>query len=341
MFSILIVDDHPHLVEHLMTTISWESYGITGVFGACSGPEAEEALQQRQIHLLLTDIRMPGMSGLELIERARALWPRIDCIILTGFADFEYAKRAIELKAVHYVLKPVRETELLPLIEGMVSERKRELEEQARIAQLEQASELAAMEERRRIAHDLHDLMGHTLTHTIIQLEAASRLLEADKAGGVERIKQTQQLVRQGLAEVRDAVSAIRKSDEHADLETEVTRYLKEVARLGVELTASVELPFPLTDPHYIKVILLALKEGMTNGLRHGQATRFELTLVSEQAEKQLRFALWNNGAAFAGEQSGFGLTGMRERVQGLGGTLKLSAPPDKGGALLELHIPL
>jgi len=116
MVSVLIVDDHKHLVESLLTCVPWEEAGVTGVHGAYSGVEALEALQAKDIGILVTDIRMPGMSGLELIERARAGRPELHCILLTGHAEFEYARKAIELQTFRYLMKPVRTNELVETV---------------------------------------------------------------------------------------------------------------------------------------------------------------------------------------------------------------------------------
>ncbi|MCD1257264.1 response regulator [Paenibacillus athensensis] len=341
MFSLLIVDDHKHLVESMLTTIAWQQYGVAHVYGAHSGYEALELMLSRDIDVLVTDIRMPGMSGLELIERVRAGWPGVDCILLTGFADFQYAQKAIELQAAHYLLKPVRDEELLPLIARLLGRRRSEQEERARVERLALGSEITALEERRRIAHELHDLLGHTLTGTIVQLEAAKTLLEAGKAGGLERVKLTQELVRRGLADVRQAVGAIRDGGEALDLEAALRRELETLtteARLAIEPRLS--LPEPVADPIRVKLVLLALKEGVTNGLRHGGAQRFTLELRGEPG--LLSFELWNDGKPYdGGGAPGLGLSGMRERLRPLGGAVSLTAGPDGAGALLRLLIPL
>jgi len=116
MVAVLIVDDHKHLVESLLSCVPWEEAGVTGVHGAYSGGEALETLRSKNIGILVTDIRMPGMSGLELIERARADRPELQCILLTGHAEFEYARRAIELQTFRYLMKPVRTNELVETV---------------------------------------------------------------------------------------------------------------------------------------------------------------------------------------------------------------------------------
>lgn len=134
MFAALIIDDHPHLVESLTTVIPWNDLAVSRVETAHSGFEAMEVLQRQRIDLLITDIRMPGMSGLELIEQARAAIPDIQCVLLTGYSEFEYAKRAIELQAFRYLMKPVRREEMIQCVEEIVSGlifKRKALQEQA------------------------------------------------------------------------------------------------------------------------------------------------------------------------------------------------------------------
>ena len=113
MPTVLIVDDHPHLVESLQMTIPWEEFGIYELHTAFSGPEAVQILEKSVIDILVTDIRMPGMNGLELIGAAKDLQPHIQCMLLSGYAEFEFAQKAIELQTFRYLLKPVRTDEFI------------------------------------------------------------------------------------------------------------------------------------------------------------------------------------------------------------------------------------
>lgn len=125
MISVLLVDDHPHLVEHLSTVIPWAELGVSRVFTGCSGDEALETIRNNRIDILVTDIRMPGMDGLQLIGQARKLRPELDCILLSGYGEFQYAQKAIELQAFRYLLKPVRPDEFVSIISELTNGRSR------------------------------------------------------------------------------------------------------------------------------------------------------------------------------------------------------------------------
>ncbi|MDG0810645.1 response regulator [Cohnella rhizosphaerae] len=113
MFQVLLVDDHAHLVDSLVKSIPWESLGISQVHTAYSGPAALEVLDTYPVDILVTDIRMPGLSGLELIRRVMQARKRIKCIVMSGYADFEYARQALQFDTVDYILKPAEDEEIV------------------------------------------------------------------------------------------------------------------------------------------------------------------------------------------------------------------------------------
>ncbi|WP_246120582.1 response regulator [Cohnella terricola] len=115
------MDDEIHVVERLATLVPWEQAGITCVHKAISAEEAIEKMHESPIHIVITDIRMPGMTGLELSALIAKQWKKTKCIILSGHADFQYAKEAFLNGAVGYLLKPVTDEELLSTVSEAVS----------------------------------------------------------------------------------------------------------------------------------------------------------------------------------------------------------------------------
>ncbi|UJF32922.1 response regulator transcription factor [Paenibacillus hexagrammi] len=116
MIQLLIVDDEVHVVDRLSTTISWSSAGVEQVHKAMSGQEALDLLEQISIDIVITDIQMPGMSGLQLISEIKRRYPKTRCILLSGYSDFNYAKEAILQGTEDYLLKPVTEEDLLAAV---------------------------------------------------------------------------------------------------------------------------------------------------------------------------------------------------------------------------------
>lgn len=112
MFTVLLADDEDSVLEVLKDSIHWQELGVDKLLTASDGMAALEKFEQQQIDLLVTDIRMPRMDGLELIKKVRSISPDTHCILLTAYGEFEYAKRAISLGVENYLLKPVAQEEV-------------------------------------------------------------------------------------------------------------------------------------------------------------------------------------------------------------------------------------
>ncbi|QUL54264.1 response regulator transcription factor [Paenibacillus tritici] len=119
MIKVLIVDDEPKLREGMRTLIPWEEQGYTVVATAANGYEALDRFHELAPGLVIADIRMPGMTGLELISELRKESPGCHVLILSGYADFEYAKQAISYHIDGYLLKPVDEEELISYLQEL------------------------------------------------------------------------------------------------------------------------------------------------------------------------------------------------------------------------------
>ena len=111
-YSVLLVDDEEDVVEAIVQKIDWDRLGYSLAGYAKNGLEALEIAEEKQIDVVLTDIKMPYMDGLTLSHRLKELYPSIKIIIFSGFDEFEYAKEAIRLEAEEYMLKPVDAGEL-------------------------------------------------------------------------------------------------------------------------------------------------------------------------------------------------------------------------------------
>ncbi len=116
MVNILLVDDESYVTESLALTIPWQELRIHEVHCADSVDHALALLEQHEIEIVVTDIRMPDRDGLELLGELAKRWPNIRSFVLTGHSDFEYAQKAIRLNANDYILKPVDDDQFMASI---------------------------------------------------------------------------------------------------------------------------------------------------------------------------------------------------------------------------------
>jgi two-component system response regulator YesN len=129
MYEILIVDDERSVVEGVAATLPCEDLKIGTIHKAFSVTDALAIMRRHPVDLVITDIRMPGISGLELMDKVHETSPSTQCILLTGHAEFEYAKRAITGGASDYLLKPVNDDDLIQAVDKALGAVRREWEE--------------------------------------------------------------------------------------------------------------------------------------------------------------------------------------------------------------------
>lgn len=117
MFKLIIADDERLIREALSTTIDWKKYDIE-LTGICrNGIEAYDMILDESPDIVLTDIRMPGMNGLDLIRRTSEAGIPIQFILLSGYGEFEYAKTAMQFGVKHYILKPYDDQQIIDCIQ--------------------------------------------------------------------------------------------------------------------------------------------------------------------------------------------------------------------------------
>ena len=140
MIRVLLVDDEPFIVQGLKVLINWEEEGYEIVKTAANGMEALDYLKNNQVDLIIADIKMPVMSGMELLEILRRdKVSRADFIILSGFSDFSYAQQAIRFECFDYILKPVVKEELIRVLHRLNYQRQGTKKQQLNKIKMEKA----------------------------------------------------------------------------------------------------------------------------------------------------------------------------------------------------------
>lgn len=213
-----------------------------------------------------------------------------------------------------------------------------------RMAQQE-VEQLAAIAERERIARDLHDLLGHTLSTITLKSELAASLVNQNPARAEAEMRDVEKLSRQTLAEVRSVVRGYRTSG----LAGEVANAKLALEAAGIEFdyfVASLEL-----QPAAESVLALALREAVTNVVRHADATRCRATLEADTVFVTLTVEDNGRGLVAAADSptyadaapAGFGLSAMAERARALGGfvTIAPSTTANRSGTRLSVGVPL
>jgi signal transduction histidine kinase len=233
-------------------------------------------------------------------------------LLYAGFAGFVYA------------------TSLVAKQQAQAREDQRRLNSELRATRALLA-ESVRVNERTRIARELHDLLGHHLTALSLNLEVASHLSEGKVQ---EHVSQAHSLARLLLSDVREAVSRIRDSDD-IDMAATLLPLADNVP--GLQIDMRFPQPFLLDDPERAHVLLRCTQEIVTNVVRHAQANRLSLDYRWEA--EGVRLEARDDGRGAEGLTAGNGLRGMRERLLAVGGQLDIDTRPGEGFAL-SLYLP-
>ena len=116
MLRVVLADDENKVILLMQKLIDWEALGYEIAGTANDGLRALELVREKQPHLLITDVRMPGCDGIELIQRAKALQPKLHFIVISGYRKFEYAQNALKYGVEDYLLKPLKQEELTGIL---------------------------------------------------------------------------------------------------------------------------------------------------------------------------------------------------------------------------------
>jgi len=187
--------------------------------------------------------------------------------------------------------------------------------------------ELALVAERERVARDVHDVLGHSLTVVTVKAELAERLVDLDPARAKAELAEIQALSRQALAEIRATVGGLRAArlgDELASART---------ALGGAGIAAHVTGDPATVDPVHRTVLAWVLREAATNVVRHSDADECWVELDSN------RLTVRDDGRGIQGRPEGNGIRGLRERVEAAGGSLTLGSGPEGHGTVLEVTL--
>jgi len=201
--------------------------------------------------------------------------------------------------------------------------------------------QLAVLEERQRLAREIHDSVAHGLTTLVVQAQVAGRLLTKDPDRAAEAVARCEEMAREALRETRSAVRALHPSGLEQVTDVEALRRLARDFALATGMDVQVQadeaarsLP---PEPGRLENIYRIFQEALTNAQRHGQATA--VTAVMTATPTALTLDISNNGTPPAHMEPGVGLKSMTERVRSLGGSIDFTSGPV--GLTIHVTVPI
>ncbi|GAB3734637.1 sensor histidine kinase [Silanimonas algicola] len=214
---------------------------------------------------------------------------------------------------------------------AILGQREMRRNERLRLTQAE-VDRLARVAERERIARDLHDLLGHTLSVIALKSELARKLAERDASAAATHIGEVEQVARDALRQVREAVTGMRS----AEIANELVSARLAAVGAGLAFEAEVD-PLPPLDAAQENALAMGLREALTNVLRHAKARQVQVQIRRQGRAVQLE--VQDDGVGST-KSPGNGLSGMRERAEALGGQLSVDSA-EGAGTRLRLLLPL
>ena len=201
--------------------------------------------------------------------------------------------------------------------------------EQRRMARIleQRTHELEINEERNRMARDMHDILGHSLTVIALKTELATRLVDAAPDQAKAELTEVQSLARSALADVRATVNSYRE----LSLTGELARATSVLTSAGIR--ADLPLTVEAVDPELRELFAWVVREGVTNIVRHAHASHCKVELTTDSIE----VADDGIGLDSAGTGDGHGLEGLRQRCQDNGADLTIEAPSSGSGTVLRV----
>ena len=203
----------------------------------------------------------------------------------------------------------------------------------------QELEEASILKERNRIAREIHDALGHTLTGAIIQLEVAKQLIYSSPEKAVVSIQKTQDITRNGFNDVKRAIKALRPVmiEENTLADGLQLLFERMKSHYAYNVNDTIMLPESISDELKISVYRV-IQELITNSIRHGKAD--ELDLVIEHQFNTIRINCHDNGKGCSLIKEGNGLRGIKERINKFGGSVSFSSEINEGFSAM-IYIPL
>ncbi len=319
--DILIVDDTLENLHLLSEMLAHKGYEVRIVK---SGTMALRGVKAQPPDLILLDIMMPEMDGYEVCQRLKdnPQTQNIPVIFISALNEVFDKVKAFAAGGADYITKPFQIEEVCARVAHQLTIRRLQM----------QVEELAIVQERNRIARDIHDSLGHALVALNLHMETALTMWNEQPDRAYPFLVKAKQLGSEALQAVRQSVSAMRDDPlQGKGLEDAIAHLIQEFHQTtGVQPKCQIHIE--RSTSHAVSIAIYRIvQEGLTNICKYAVATAVQIQIESNPAG--IFLALQDNGKGFQiGEsRSGFGLQGMQERVSALGGSLEISSALDRG----------
>lgn len=210
--KLLIVDDEVQIRTGLEAGIPWETLGISKVFTANNGIEAIQICKKEKPQIVITDIRMPEISGLEMGRKIKEMYNPVEVIILSGYSEFEYARKALEIGAFDYLLKPIRIKELVACVEKSkkkIEDFYLEMKQKTRVSELVEAYKILNLLKQKKALKKNEIEIFETFCSTELKNQILVGICELDQLD--EKVdRDTQILIDKKIVELIDKGNRIK-----------------------------------------------------------------------------------------------------------------------------------
>ncbi|HEY9852942.1 MAG TPA: response regulator [Leptolyngbyaceae cyanobacterium] len=322
--TILIIDDSPDNLNLLSGILSNAKYKV---HLAPSGKLALQFIQSNLPDLILLDIMMPHMDGYAVCEQLKISeeTQNIPVIFISALQDVFDKVKAFSLGGVDYITKPFQEQEVLVRVENQLHLKRLS----------KQLIDQNILQERNRMAREIHDTLAQAFTGIIIHLGAAERAMVTTPEQAISHLKTVGELAKSGLAEARRSVESLRPQLlEECDLYNALSRIATQMSS-HTEINTVLEVTgtaysLPLEAENNL---LRIGQEALTNAFKYAKARTIRIGLIYEL--EQFILKVQDNGQGFDMESScfsnGFGFLGMTERAERIGAKLIITSQPGRG----------
>ncbi|MDF2890529.1 MAG: conserved rane protein of unknown function [Clostridia bacterium] len=241
---------------------------------------------------------------------------------------FNYGVSIAFVMGMSYLVKiQIRERERLAYMNAELEQAYKKLIENAAMAQ-----KLTVEQERTRMAREIHDTLAHTLTTLIVQLEACKKLASLDSSRLPAELEKAQELSRSGFNDIKRSIKALRPQvmEEKSFFASIISMINETMENTSVHITLNNLLSQDIKLSSQIEIALFrVIQESITNSIRHGQAGEIQIDL--KQEHNMLQLCIANNGMGCTNIKMGYGMQGIRERIESLKGNVEFSSSQGKG----------